>query len=88
MSDKAEKNTAVTRPDIKNHCREVCEIDVTRALVDSFISPYSAELVEKKSSPQEAPRLQVARCFLIKVCAACMMRYRAVRPIWCSIQSR
>jgi hypothetical protein len=31
--------------------------------VDSFISHPSAELPEKKSSPQEAPRLQVPQVF-------------------------
>jgi hypothetical protein len=61
---KAARNAAVTPTDIKNYCREVCQIEVTRGWVDSFISRHSAELIEKKSSPQEAPRLQVPRVFL------------------------
>jgi hypothetical protein len=64
ITGKAEKNAAVTRTDIKNYCREVCKIEATRGWVDSFISRHSAELIEKKSSPQEAPRLQVPRVFL------------------------
>jgi glutaredoxin len=32
--------------------------------VDSLISHHSAELSEKKSSPQEEPRLQVPQIFL------------------------
>jgi hypothetical protein len=60
----ADRNAAVTRTDIKNYCREVCEIEVTRGRVDSFISHHSAELIEKESSPQEEPRLQVSRVFL------------------------
>jgi hypothetical protein len=39
-------------------------IEVTRGWVDSFISRHSAELIKKKSSPQEAARLQVPTTFL------------------------
>jgi hypothetical protein len=60
----AEKNAAVTRPDIRNYCREVCKIEATRAWVDSFISRHSAELIENKSLPQEEPHLQVRRVFV------------------------
>jgi hypothetical protein len=58
ITGKAEANAAATRTDIKNDCREVCKIEVTRGWVDSFISRHSAELIEKKSSPQEESRLQ------------------------------
>jgi hypothetical protein len=54
----------VTRTEIKNYCRELCKIEVTRGWVDSFISRHSTELMEKKSSPQEEPRFQVAPVFL------------------------
>jgi hypothetical protein len=64
ITGKAEKNAAVTRPDIKNYCRDVCKMEVTRGWVDSFISRHSAELMEKKCSRQEEPRLQVPRVFL------------------------
>jgi hypothetical protein len=64
ITGKAERNAAVTRTDIKNHCREVCKIEVTHGWVDSFISRRSAELIEKRSSPQEAPRLQVPQVLL------------------------
>jgi hypothetical protein len=64
ITSQAEKNAAVTRTEIMNYCREVCKIAVTRGWVDSFISRHSAELIEKKSSPQEEPRLQVPRIFL------------------------
>jgi hypothetical protein len=37
---------------------------VSRGWVDSLISRHSAELTEKKSSPQEKPHLQVPRIFL------------------------
>jgi hypothetical protein len=50
--------------DIKNYCREVSKIEVTGGWVDSFISRHSAELIEQKSSPHEAPHLQVPRVFL------------------------
>jgi hypothetical protein len=61
ITGKAEKNAAVRRTNIVNHCREVCKIELRRGWVDSFISHQSAELIEKKSSPQEEPRLQVPR---------------------------
>jgi hypothetical protein len=64
ITDKAEKSAAVTRTDIQNYCREICKIEVTRGWVDSFISRHSAELIERKSSPQNEPRLQVRRVFL------------------------
>jgi hypothetical protein len=64
ITGKAEENAAVTRTDIKNYCREVCKIEVTGGWVDSSISRHSAEPIEKKSSPEEAPRLQVPRMFL------------------------
>jgi hypothetical protein len=59
-----EKNAAVTRTDIKNDCHEVCRLEVSRGWVDSFILRHSAELTEKKRSPQEEPRLQVPRICL------------------------
>jgi hypothetical protein len=40
ITGKAEKNAAVTRTDIKNYCREVCKIEVTRGWVDFFISRH------------------------------------------------
>jgi hypothetical protein len=61
---RAEKNAAVTHTDIENCCREVCKIEVRRGWVDSFISRHSAALMNKKSSRQEEPRLQVPRMFL------------------------
>jgi hypothetical protein len=61
---KAEKNAAITRTDIKNYCREVCKIEVTSRWVDSLISRDSPKLIEKKSSAQEEPCLQVQRVFL------------------------
>jgi hypothetical protein len=64
ITGKAEKNAAITRTDIKNYCREVCKIEVRRGWVDSFILCHSAELIEKKSSRQEPPRLQVPQVFL------------------------
>jgi hypothetical protein len=64
FSGKAERNAAVTRTNITNYCWEVCKIELTRGWVDSFISRDSAELIEKKISPQEEPRLQVLRVFL------------------------
>jgi hypothetical protein len=39
-------------------------MEVTRGCVGSFISRHCAELIEKKSLPQEEPRLQVPRVFL------------------------
>jgi hypothetical protein len=59
----ARKNVPVPRTDINNYCREVCKIEVTCGWVDSFISCHSTELIEKKNSPQEQPRLQVPRVF-------------------------
>jgi hypothetical protein len=50
--------------EIKNDCREVSKITVTRGWVDSFISGHSAELIEKKSLPRGQPGVQVARVFL------------------------
>jgi hypothetical protein len=64
ITGKAERNPAATRMDIRNDCREVCKIEVTHGWVDSFISRHSAELIEKRSSRQEEPRLQVPRVFL------------------------
>jgi hypothetical protein len=64
VTPQAEKNAAIIPPDVKNHCREVCKIEVTRGWVDSFMSPHSAELIEKKSSPHEGLRLQVPQMFL------------------------
>jgi hypothetical protein len=64
ITGKAEKNAAVTRTDIKNYCRKVCKIEVTRGWVGSFISRHSAELIDANSLPQEAPRSQVPRVFL------------------------
>jgi hypothetical protein len=55
---------AVTRTDIQNYCRELCEFEVSRRWVELFISRRSAELTENKSSRQEEPRLQVPRIFL------------------------
>jgi hypothetical protein len=60
----AEKNETATRTDMKNYCHEVCKFEVTRGRVDSFISRHSAGLIEKKSSPQEEPRLHVPPIFL------------------------
>jgi hypothetical protein len=42
----------------------VCKFEVSRGRLDSFISHHSAELTEKKSSPQEEPHLQVPQMFL------------------------
>jgi hypothetical protein len=64
ITSQGEKKPAVTRTDINNHCREVCNIEVRRGWVNSFISRHSAELIEKKSSPQEEPHLQVSQVFL------------------------
>jgi hypothetical protein len=64
ITGKGEKNAAVTGTDIKNYCREVCKIEVTGGWVDSFSSRHSAELIEKKSSPQQDTRLQVLGIFL------------------------
>jgi hypothetical protein len=64
ITRKGENNAAVTRRDIRNDCLEVCKIEITRGSVASFISRHSAELIDEKSSPQEAPRLQVVRVFL------------------------
>jgi hypothetical protein len=63
ITNQAEKNAAVTRTDIKNYCCEVWKFEASRRWVDSFISPHSAELTEKKSSPREEPRLQVPGIF-------------------------
>jgi hypothetical protein len=63
IKKQAEKNAAVTRTDIKNYCHEVCRLEVSRGSVDSFILRHSAELTEKKSSPQEEPRWSVPRIF-------------------------
>jgi hypothetical protein len=60
----AEQSAAVTRTDIKNYYHEVCRLEISRGWVDSFILRHSAELTEKKSSPQEEPRLQVFRISL------------------------
>jgi hypothetical protein len=64
ITGKAEANAPVTRMDIRNYCREVCKMQVARGWADSFISHQPAELIEKKRSPQQAPRLQVRRVFL------------------------
>jgi hypothetical protein len=64
ITGKEEENAGVTRTDIKNQCREVCKIEITRRWVDSFISRDSAELIEKQRAPQEQPPLQVSRVFL------------------------
>jgi hypothetical protein len=63
LTGKAQENAAVTGTDIKICCREASRIGVTRGWVDSFISHHSAEVIEKKGSPQEELRLQVARVF-------------------------
>jgi hypothetical protein len=55
----AEKTAGVTRTDIRNCCRQVCNIEVTHGWVDSLASRHSAELIEKKGLPSEAPRLHV-----------------------------
>jgi hypothetical protein len=88
ITGKAERNAAVTRTDIKNYCREVCKIAVTRERVDSFISHHSAELIETKSSPQEAPPCKFSDCFLIKLYAACTKRDRIIQSTWCSISMK
>jgi hypothetical protein len=59
ITGKGEKNAALTRTDIKNYCREVCKIEVTRGWGDCVISCHSAELIQKKGSPHEEPRVQV-----------------------------
>jgi hypothetical protein len=64
ITGKAEKNAAAIGTDIRNYCREGCKIEVTRGWVDSFVSRHSAGLIEKKSSRQKEPRLQVSRVFL------------------------
>jgi hypothetical protein len=64
ITSQAETNAAVTHTDIKNDYREVCKIEVTRGWVGSFISRHSAELIEKKSSRQDGPRLHVPRVLL------------------------
>jgi hypothetical protein len=42
----------------------VCKIEGSRGWVESFITRQNGELTEKKSSPQEEPRLQVPQVFL------------------------
>jgi hypothetical protein len=64
IKKQAEENAAVTRTDIKNYCHAVYRLEVSRGWVDSFILLHSAELTEKKHSPQEEPHLQVPRMFL------------------------
>jgi hypothetical protein len=64
ITGKAQTNAAATRTDIKNYCREVCKIEVTRGWVNSFISRHSAELIEEQSSPHEEARLHVPGVFL------------------------
>jgi hypothetical protein len=64
IKKQTDTNAAVTRNDIKNYCDEVGRLQVSRGWVHSFILPHDAELTEKKSSPQEEPRLQVPRIFL------------------------
>jgi hypothetical protein len=64
ITGKAETDGGVTRTDIKNSCREVCKIELTRGWADSFILRHSAQLIEKESSPQEEPRVQVPHPFL------------------------
>jgi hypothetical protein len=64
IREQAQKNAAVTHTDIKNSCHEVWKFQASRGWVALFISRHSAELTEKKSSPQEEPRLQVPRSVL------------------------
>jgi hypothetical protein len=64
ITSQAEASPVVRRTEIKNDCREVCKIVVTRRWVDSFISCHSPELIENKSSREEEPRVQVPRVFL------------------------
>jgi hypothetical protein len=66
IKNQTENTAEVTRTDIKNYCHEVCRLEVSRGWVGSFILCHSAELTEKKSSPQDEPRLQVLRIFLEK----------------------
>jgi hypothetical protein len=63
IKEQAEKNAAVTCIGNKNYCHEVCRLQVSRGSMDPFILRHSAELTEKKSSPQQEPRLQVPRIF-------------------------
>jgi hypothetical protein len=48
IKKQAEKNTPVTRTDIKNYGHEVCRLEVLRGWVHPFILPHSAELTENK----------------------------------------
>jgi hypothetical protein len=64
ITKQAKKNPEVPRTDVRHYYREVCKFEASRGWVDCFISRYSGELIEKKSSLQEEALLQAPRDFL------------------------
>jgi hypothetical protein len=65
IQHQAEKSQPTTRIDIRHYCVNKFGKCITRGWVDSFILRHSGELFETKSIPQENPRLQVPREFLV-----------------------
>jgi hypothetical protein len=68
IKKQAEKNAAITRSHIKNYCRKVYRLEVSRDMggLVHLTSFGRIDRKEKLSSPQEEPRLQIPRIFLEK----------------------
>jgi hypothetical protein len=64
IADRAARGNPTTRSEVREHVSREYEVPVTRGWVNSFICRHAEALCKVKSSPQEADRLEIPRCFL------------------------
>jgi hypothetical protein len=60
----ATKSRPITRLNLREHVATEYDVPAKRGWVNSFIRRHIGELCVAKSSPQEAQRLEIPRCFL------------------------
>lgn len=66
LRQQAEKSQPATRTDILHYCVTNFGRSITRGWVDSFLGRHLDDLKEATSHPQENPRLQIPREFLVE----------------------
>jgi hypothetical protein len=79
ISQHAAKSTSITRRDLRKHMTTKYDLPTTRGWVNSFIGRHIDEICQMNSSPQEAERLEVPRCFLDQT-LLCISEFVQGRP--------
>jgi hypothetical protein len=65
IQQNGEKNTSVSKKEIKDYCTSQFKASITRGWVNSFILHHPDEIIQTKIVRQEQHRLQVSQVFLV-----------------------